>query len=141
MRKGLKVVLIVVIAFVVVLGGSIAVLVRYANQIIKSELESRLGKSFSIEKIDLKWGHVEVMGIGFKKPAGKEVIKVGDISVTADFMGLLRRQYIVSIVIVKDPYIFVEIDNKGNIVNPVLPPGLGYRPAHRGKGAGTAHRE
>jgi len=132
-KKGWKVVLIVVVVFVAVLGASIEVLVRYANQIIKSELDSRLGKSFSIERIDLKWGHVEVLGVSLKNPAGKEVIKVGDLSVTADFMGLLRKQYVISNVTVKDLYLFVEIDNKGNIVNPVLPPELGSgQPAGNG---------
>ncbi len=125
MGKKLKVFLIVIVALVVVLGGSIAVLIKYANRIIKNELESRLGKSFSIERIDLEWGHVEVVGVTLKNPAGKEVIKVGDLSVKADFMGLLRKQYAVSSVTVKDPYLFVEIDNKGNIVNPVLPPEIG----------------
>ena len=124
MGKKLKVFLIVAVALIVILGGSIAVLVKYANQIIKGQLESRLGKSFSIERIDLKWGHVEVVGITLKNPAGKEVVKVGDLPVKADFMGLLRKQYAISSVTVKDPYLFVEIDNKGNIVNPVLPPEL-----------------
>jgi hypothetical protein len=123
-EKKLKVFLIVVIAFVVILGGSVALLVKYANKIIKGEMESRLGKAFSIERIDLKWGRVEAVGIKLKNAAGKEVIKVGDLSVKADFMGLLRKQYIISSVAIKDAYMFVEIDNKGNIVNPVLPPEL-----------------
>jgi len=122
--KGLKVFLVVVVVLVVVLGGSIAVLVKYANKIIKSELESRLGKRFAIERIDLKWGHVEVVGVKLTNSAGKEVVRVGDLSVTADFMGLLRKEYIVSNITLKDAYLFVEIDNKGNLINPVLPPEL-----------------
>jgi len=130
MGKKPKVFLIVAVAFVVVLVCSIAVLIRYANRIIKSELESRLGKSFSIERIDLKWGKVEAVGLVLKNSAGKEVIKVGDLSVRADFMGLLRKQYAISSVTVKDPYLFIEVDKKGNIVNPVLPPELAAgRPA------------
>jgi hypothetical protein len=124
-----------VVVFVVVVGGSVALLVRYANQIVKSQLESRLGKSFSIERIDLKWGHVEVVGVTLKNPAGKEVIKVGNLSVAADFMGLLRKQYVISDVTVKDAYVFVEIDNKGNVVSPVLPPEI--RPAQ----AAAANKE
>jgi hypothetical protein len=123
-EKKLKAFLVVAIVFVVILGGSVALLVKYANKIIKGEMESRLGKAFSIERIDLKWGRVEAVGIKLKNAAGKEVIKVGDLSVKADFMGLLRKQYIISSVAIKDAYVFVEIDNKGNIVNPVLPPEL-----------------
>jgi uncharacterized protein involved in outer membrane biogenesis len=121
MRKSLKVTLIVIIALVVVLGATVSILVKYSNQIIKAELEKRLGKEFSIEKIDVKWGHVEAIGVALKNPSGKEVIKVGNLSASADFMGLIRGQYVVSSLIIKDPYLFVEVDNKGNIVNPVLP--------------------
>ncbi len=120
-KKRFKVLLIVAIALVVVLGGSIAILIKYTNKIIKGELERRLGKTFSIEKIDLAWGHVEATGIRLKNAAGKEVVYVGSLSVRADFMGLLRKQYIISDITLKNPYVFVEIDKKGNIVNPVLP--------------------
>jgi len=120
-KKKLKILLIVAIAVVVVLGCSLALLVKYANKIVKAELEATLGKTFSIERIDLAWGHVEAVGIKLKNAAGKEVVKVGSLSVSADFMGLLKKQYIISDITVKDPYVFVEIDNKGNIVSPVLP--------------------
>jgi hypothetical protein len=113
--------LVIALVIIVVLGVSVALLVKYANQIIKVELERRLGKAFSIEKIDLAWGHVEVTGIKLKNTAGKEVIKVDSLSVSADFMGLLRKEYIVSSVTLKNPYIFVEVNKKGDIVNPVLP--------------------
>jgi hypothetical protein len=113
--------LIIVLVIIIVLGISVALLVKYANQIIKSELERRLGKSFSIERIDLAWGHVEAVGVKLKNAAGKEVIKVDSLYVSADFMGLLRKEYVASSVVLKNPYIFVEVDKKGNIINPVLP--------------------
>jgi hypothetical protein len=113
--------LIIVLVIIIVLGISVALLVKYANQIIKSELERRLGKSFSIERIDLAWGHVEAVGVKLKNAAGKEVIKIDSLYVSADFMGLLRKEYVASSVVLKNPYIFVEVDKKGDIVNPVLP--------------------
>jgi hypothetical protein len=125
MGKKTKVFLIAVVCFVAILGVSIALLVKYANRIIESELEKRLGKNFSIERIDLKWGSVEAVGVALKNRQGREVVKVGNLSIRADFMGLLRKRYIISSVTVKDPYLFVEIDKKGNIVNPALPPELG----------------
>src|SRR5512137_263142 len=91
-RKFLVVALVIVIA----LGVSVALLVKYSNQIIKAELERRLGKRFSIEKIDLAWGHVEVVGVKLKNSTGKEVITVDSLYVSADFMGLWRREYVVS---------------------------------------------
>ena len=120
-NKKIRIFLIVVFIFVVALGVSVALLIKYSNQIIKVELERRLGKAFSIERIDLAWGHVEAVGVKLKNPAGKEVIKVDSLYVSADFMGLLRKEYVVSSVTLKNPYIFVEVDKKGDIVNPVLP--------------------
>jgi CHASE3 domain sensor protein len=62
-KKKTRKFLIVVLVFVAVLGVSITLLIKYANQIIKSELERRLSRSFSIERIDLAWGHVEAVGV------------------------------------------------------------------------------
>ena len=42
--------LVIALVIIVVLGVSVALLVKYANQIIKVELERRLGKAFTIEK-------------------------------------------------------------------------------------------
>lgn len=120
-KKKLKIVLIAGVIFVVILGISIALLGKYANQIAKSELERRLGKAFSIERIDLTWGSVEAVGVRLKNTAGKEVIKIDSLILKADFMGLLKKEYIFSSMVLKVPYIFVEVDGKGNIVNPVLP--------------------
>ena len=119
-KKGRKL-LVIALVIVVVLGIAVALLVKYANQIIKVELERRLGKAFSIERIDLAWGHAEAVGIKLKNAAGKEVVKVDSLSVSADFMGLLRKEYVVSSITLKNPYIFVEVDKKGDIINPVLP--------------------
>jgi hypothetical protein len=113
--------LIIALVIVAALGLSVALLVKYSNQIIKVELERRLGKAFSIERVDLAWGHVEAVGVKLKNTAGKEVIKIDSLFVSADFMGLLRKEYVVSSVTLKNPYIFVEVDKKGDVVNPVLP--------------------
>ncbi|MBA4391855.1 MAG: hypothetical protein C0399_13100 [Syntrophus sp. (in: bacteria)] len=120
-KKKLKIFLILVIIFVAILGISIALLGKYANQIVKSELERRLGKNFSVERIDLAWGRVEAVGVSLKNAAGKEVIKIDSLALKAGFMGYLKKEYIISNMILKAPYIFVEVDGKGNIINPVLP--------------------
>jgi uncharacterized protein involved in outer membrane biogenesis len=135
-KKKLKIFLILVIILVAVLGISIALLGKYSNLIVKSELERRLGKNFSVERIDLSWGRVEAVGVSLKNTAGKEVVKIDSLVLKADFMGCLKKEYIVASMTLKAPYIFVEVDGKGNIVNPVLPgesnqtkPGKAAKPA------------
>jgi len=128
MTARLKIVLISMIAAFVFFGGSALLLVRYANRIIAVELETRLGKAFSIDSIDLKWGHVEARGIKLRNPAGREVIVVESVEVTADFMQAFRKEYVVSSLILKAPYVFIETDHKGELVNPPLPFGYGKAP-------------
>jgi len=116
-----KKILIIALVIIVILGVAIAFLMKFANTIIKAEVERRLGKTFSVEKIDLGWGSVEATGVKLKNTAGKEVIRIENLSVRADFMGLLKKEYAVSSITLKNPYIFIEVDRRGNIVNPVLP--------------------
>lgn len=131
-KFGFKTLLIGIAVFLIAVGVSSIVLVKNANRIIKNELERRLGKAFSIENIDLKWGSVEVTGVTLKSNTGKEVIKVDNLSLRADFIGLLRKQYIISSLTIRNPYLFVELNQKGEIVNPVLPAEL--KPKKEGKG-------
>jgi hypothetical protein len=119
MKKETKIAFIVLGAIALILGISIALLIRYANTVIKYELESLLGKDFSVRKIDLHWGRVEALDISFRNPAGKTILKTDSLVLEADFMGILRRKYIVSNLSIKNLYLFFEKDIKGNIINPL----------------------
>jgi uncharacterized protein involved in outer membrane biogenesis len=120
MKKGLKITLIAIGVAILLLSIVIALLVKNANRVIKHELESRLGKDFSVKQINLHWGSVEALNIGFRNPAGKEIFKTDSLIIEADFIGLLKKQYILSKVSFKNPYIFLEKDTKGEFVNPFL---------------------
>jgi len=119
MKKNLKITLISIIALVLILSISIALLIRYANKIIKYELESLLGKGFSVRKIELHWGRVEAFDISFRNPAGKEVLKTDSLILEADFMGLLKKEYIISNLSLENPYLFLEKDMRGNLIYPM----------------------
>ncbi|MDD5009082.1 MAG: hypothetical protein PHC68_11880, partial [Syntrophorhabdaceae bacterium] len=119
-KKGLKIVLIVIAGVVLILGVTSAILIKQANKLIKAELESMLGKNFSIQKLELNWGKVEGTGISFKNPAGKEIFKVGNATIKADFLGFLRNEYVISSVLLKDLYILIEVDRQGNVIMPAL---------------------
>ena len=118
MKKGLKITLISLAAVVLLLVIAFAFLIKHANKIIKYELESQLGKGFSIKQISLHWGKVEAFDVNFKNPAGKEVFKTDHLILEAGFMGILRKEYIISNVSLKNLYILLETDNKGNLLAP-----------------------
>ncbi len=120
MKKGLKITLVVIGTAVLILGIMFAILIKNANRIIKYELESILGKDFSVKEIKLNWGEVEALDISFSNLSGKEVFKTDSLILKADFMGLIRKEYVVSNLSLKNPYILLETDNKGNLTNPFL---------------------
>jgi hypothetical protein len=120
MKKGFKIAFIAIGVAVLALIITVALLIKNANRIIKYELESALGKGFSVRKIDLHWGKVEALDISFRNPAGKEVFKTDSLILEADFIGLLKKKYIISDVYLKNPYILLEKDPKGEFVNPFL---------------------
>lgn len=120
MKKGIRIAFITTGVAVLVLIITIALLIKNANRIIKYELESALGKGFSVRRIDLHWGKVEALDISFRNPAGQEVFKTDSLILEADFIGLLKKKYITSNVSLKNPYILLEKDPKGELVNPFL---------------------
>jgi len=120
MKKGFKIAFIAIGVAVLALIITIALLIKNANRIIKYELESALGKGFSVSRIDLHWGKVEALNISFRNPAGKEVFKTDNLILKADFIGILKKKYIISNVSLKNPYILLEKDPKGEFVNPFL---------------------
>lgn len=120
-KKGLKIILIAIAGVVIILGVTVMILISHANKLIKAELETMLGKNFSIQKLELNWGKVEGAGISFKGPAGKEILKIGNVTITADFLGFLRNEYVISSVLLKDLYMLIETDQKGNVIMPALP--------------------
>lgn len=120
-RKTIKIFLISIALSMVILAVAVFLLMKNANVIIKNQLESRLGKGFSVKSIDLCWGSVEVGGITLKDPSGTETIKIERLKVKADFMGILKKEYIISSLAVERPYILIETDRNGKIIRPALP--------------------
>ena len=116
-----RIVVISLLVFFCLILATVLVLAKYANVIVKGGIERALGKDFSIGSIELKWGSVEVSNIAMKNKAGREVIKAENLVVRANFMSLLRKEYIISSVHVKKPYLYVEVNEKGRLVSPVLP--------------------
>lgn len=123
MTKKWKITVLVtgMVIFLFLLAG--LALLRYANIIAKAGVEKTLGKDFSIESIDIKWGSVRVKGVAMKNNAGKEVIRIEELMVRAEFMNLFREKYVISSLRLQKPYMYVEVDHKGNLVNPVFSPG------------------
>jgi hypothetical protein len=118
MKKNLKIILISALSIFIILSVAVFVFIRNTNRILKSELESALGKNFSVKEIKLRWNNVEAVGATFRNDEGKEVFKADDLLFKADFMGLLKKKYIISDLIIKNPYALVQTDRKGNLIDP-----------------------
>jgi hypothetical protein len=122
-HRGIKIASIIIGSLVLLLVVSGLLLVTNANRIVKHELESRLGKNFSVGNIDLHWDKVEASDLRLKGRGGKDSLTVKNLALEADFISFLKKQYIVSRVIVEAPHLLVETNRKGDIVSPVFPLG------------------
>jgi hypothetical protein len=119
--KRKKVITYIVLSLVI--GAVIAVVLIYnANKILKYELGKFLGKGFAVENIELGWGSVKAKKISLLRPDGKQVLAVDNLSFRADFVGLLRKENVISGLALDSPYLLLETDKRGKIVFP-LPPG------------------
>lgn len=124
------------------LGGVLAVvalalflLVQSAGRVLKSELERRLGKGFSVSRIDLAWGRVEARGVKMSRE-GDVLASAEAVTLKADFFGLVRgKDWIpVSAVSMEKPFLRLEMDRSGKLILPEIP-AAGQRGA-AGGGAG-----
>jgi hypothetical protein len=120
MKRGHRIALLSTVSIIAIVAVTIAVLVRNANRIIKYQLEEFLGGGFSVKEIRLKWGEVQALDIRLRNPHGTEVLSTDSLVLHADFKGVLRKKYAVSDLSLTNPYILIETDNKGKLVNPIL---------------------
>ncbi|HOC45325.1 MAG TPA: hypothetical protein PKM26_01860, partial [Syntrophorhabdaceae bacterium] len=54
-----------------------------------------------------------------KNTAGKEVVRIEELMVRADFMNLFRKKYVISSLHLERPYMYVEVDKKGRLISPL----------------------
>ncbi|MHB8111297.1 MAG: DUF748 domain-containing protein [Syntrophorhabdaceae bacterium] len=120
-RKNRMIILITSgIVFFIILAAILG-LVRYANVIARAGVEKALGKDFSVGSIELNWAGVRARNIALKNKAGRDVVSIEQLTVRADFMSILRKKYVIASVSLENPYMYVEVDHKGNLVSPVFP--------------------
>ncbi|MCX5806463.1 MAG: DUF748 domain-containing protein [Proteobacteria bacterium] len=120
-KRWVKTVFILIgISFLIICSATF-LLVKNSNRAIKHILESRFGNVVSVGNIDLRWNHVDVFNLCLKNPKGKDIIKIESISLNADFMNFLKKEYIISKLSVKNPYILIEREKTGKIIGPALP--------------------
>ncbi len=96
----------------------IFILIYNANKILKYELEKFLGKGFGVGKIELEWGSVRAENISLMRTDGKQALRVDSLYVSADFIGLLRRENSISVLNLDRPYLLLETDNNGDMILP-----------------------
>lgn len=104
-------------AFLIILLIAVFVLIKNANLIVKNKLEDAL-RGFSVERIELNWGSVGAFNIAFKKPDGKLVFRADNISLYLDLKGIFKKEYNLSSLTLKNPYLLIEIDRYGKYANP-----------------------
>ncbi len=119
MTRTYKRILVALTFFLVVICVSIFFLVKNANEILKSELEKSLGKDFHIGSIVLNWGSVDAYDIRLMRN-GEEIAGAGKMSIRADFLGFLKRDYSLSSFSIEKPHLKILIDRQGELILPFI---------------------
>lgn len=109
-------------SLLIILFLGVFVLTKNANLIIKRKLE-RSVQGFSAEKIELTWRSIEIFNAVFKKDDGTPAFKSDSIYLSFDLLGILKKDYALSRLILKNPYMLIEIDRQGKLINPLKPSG------------------
>ena len=117
--KARKIITYVVLPLCIGITLVVSVLIYNANKILKFELEKFIGKGFSVENIKLGWGSVQADKISLLRPDNKKVLDIDDLSVRADFIGLLKKENVISGLKMNSPYLVLETDKKGKIISPL----------------------
>lgn len=108
------------LSVLVLLVVGAGILLHHANKIIKYELQQFLGRGFSVQDISVRWGRVAAQGVKLHRPDGQEAFSTKDLGVLVSFIGLLKKEKMISDVTLDRPYLFLEVDKKGEIA-PLLP--------------------
>lgn len=108
---------IIASSLLIILPIAVFVLIRNANLIVKNRLEDAL-KGFSVERIELHWGSVEAFNIVFKKPDGTTVFKTDSLYLSLDLTGLIKKEYNLSSLVLKNPYLLIETNKAGQYIDP-----------------------
>ena len=112
---------LIIISSAIVLGvvAAIVLLVGLSNRIIKHQLERAMGANFSVERISLSWGSVEVYEPKFLKD-GQTVAYAKKIILKAHFLTLLKPGFSISSAVLEEPSLKLELSQNGEWVVPIV---------------------
>jgi hypothetical protein len=110
------------LSILILLVVGTGILFHNANRIIRYELQQFLGRGFSVGDIAVRWGGVTARDIRLDRPDGREAFSTKDLGIRASLIGILKKEKIISDIVLDSPYLLLEMDKKGEFVAP-LPPG------------------
>ncbi len=113
---------IVVLSVFCALAVAVLLLINYANRILKHEIERAMGKDLTVQRIVLNWGSVDAYGLKLTR-GGELIAEVEKVGIRANFLGLIRKQYSLSELVVERPVLMVRINKEGEVENPFARPG------------------
>jgi hypothetical protein len=128
-----KKILLALGAVAAVMAITLLVLVQSANRILKSELEHRLGKDFSVGSLDLSWGSLQARDVRLSRQ-GEVLASAKAVALKADFLGFLKDRITISSVSLGKPFLRLEVDRSGKLILPEVPAAGGSGASGSGPG-------
>ncbi len=98
------------------------VLISLSSRIIEYGLRRALGENFRVERISVGWGTIEAEGVQFLK-GGQPTASVQKMALRPDLLAILRKSYSISKLVLEEPMLKLQTDEKGEIISPIAPAG------------------
>lgn len=97
------------------------VLITLSNRIIEYGLRRALGENFRVEHISVGLGNIEAEGVQFLK-GGQPTVSIKKMTLRPDLLAILRKSYSISRLVLEEPVLKLQTDEKGEIISPIAPP-------------------
>ncbi len=97
------------------------VLITLSNRIIEYGLRRALGENFRVERISVGWGTIEAEGVQFLK-GGQPTVSIKKMALRPDLLAIVRKSYSISRLVLEEPVLKLQTDEKGEIISPIAPP-------------------
>lgn len=113
--------LIPIIFLILVLSTLLIYFLFPFDRLIKEKIEQSLGDSVSVERLKIRWNHIDAYGVSVKTTSGSEFARIKEIKIKIYFLALLRKEVELKEIHLKQPNFYLLRQKNGKWQLPSLP--------------------
>lgn len=116
--KGRQKTFIILLAVLLLIFILLLIIVKNAGLVVKHKIEKTIGTGFSVENVEIKWRELKAVNPVLKKD-DTTYFMAKSISLSLNMAGIIKREFKFSRIILTEPYLLIEVDREGKVINPL----------------------